>query len=169
MGTAYISGILVGGILAASAAGKWSNLKWFTQVVLAYRLVPRPAAGFVALAITLSETVLALMLILAIGQPFTSLCAMALIGLVSGAVLLNLLRGRSELGCGCSGPHKDKRISWFGLMRNVGLLLLSFNSAGTSLGTFASTILFGGALILIASPQIKRLLEVGDQPLTTPS
>jgi hypothetical protein len=113
-------------------------------------------AGLVALLVVVSETTLSLLLITGIGQPVTGVLGAALVALISLAVILNLVRGRKDLACGCMGPHKQTKISWLGLANNAGLILLCSVSAVRSTGTIAGSLVICAALMLLAAPQIRN-------------
>ena len=47
------------------------------------------------------------------------LAGLGLLGVVTGAVIVNLLRGRTDLDCGCGGAGGDQRLSWGLVLRNA--------------------------------------------------
>jgi Methylamine utilisation protein MauE len=62
-----------------------------------------------------------------------ALVLIALLGLFTGAIVINLVRGRTDIDCGCFGPALRQRLSWWLLPRNgalFGLLAIALMPAG---------------------------------------
>ena len=107
------------------AVSSWSKLRdraAFAGVVADYRLVPETLAGPLALAIPFVEAVVALALLLEDTRFTAAAWAGGLIVMFSLAVLINLLRGRTHIDCGCFGAAFRQRIGWGLLARNAVLL-----------------------------------------------
>jgi hypothetical protein len=151
-------GILARLILAAvfsmSALGKWLNREWFVEVVRQYRLVPNIAVRPIATSIAMCESVLAGLLATGALSPWSGIAAAALLGVFTLALCINLARGNTQMGCGCSGVPRTTVISWHGAVQNcglIGLALLSSLDAGFTeplLGVFV------GSLALVLTPAI---------------
>jgi hypothetical protein len=47
-----------------------------------------------------------------------------LLGVFTGAIAINLARGRTDIDCGCFGPALRQRLSWWLLLRNGALFAL---------------------------------------------
>jgi len=156
------SRIAVGAILALTSLGKWLNLTWFARVVVEYHVVPTAAARAVAVLITSSETMLALLLLTGRGQPASEIAAAALIAVVTVAVVRNLLRGRTDLECGCTG-RPGQKIGWNVVGRNlglVGLALLSANVISTNLSAIdIAPLVFVGCVGLFLWPTALQGLQ----------
>lgn len=54
----------------------------------------------------------------------SSILAIALLLIYSSAVSLNIIRGRTQISCGCGGVLESKHLSWNLLYRNIALLIL---------------------------------------------
>ena len=52
------------------------------------------------------------------------LVLIALLGVFTGAIVINLARGRTDIDCGCFGPALRQRLSWWLLVRNGALFAL---------------------------------------------
>lgn len=48
-----------------------------------------------------------------------------LLGLFSGAIAINLIRGRTDIDCGCFGPVLRQKLSGWLLLRNLALIVLA--------------------------------------------
>jgi len=114
---ALASGLLLfaAGLFATAALHKLRTFIEFTGFVSGYRLLPealiRPASGIVVAA-EIAAIPGALHLIPALSQ----LPTLLLLG-YAAAMGVNLLRGRSDIDCGCGGTPMP--ISWMAVARNL--------------------------------------------------
>jgi len=101
-----------------------------------YQLLPviflRPA--FFALVATELVVVCALLA----NTIFGGIAAVALLSVYTLAIGINLIRGRTEIDCGCSGPAVRQTLSIWLVVRNIGLITLAlitfFGAADRVLG-----------------------------------
>lgn len=160
MDISLVSRIAVAVLLGVSAIAKWVDLGWFARVVASYRLVPRKLTGLAALAIALSETALAALLLSGQLVAPASWAAFGLVLLFSIAVVANLLRGRNDLDCGCAGPQARTKISWSGVVRNLGIAQLCLLSAlSTTAPDGLEVPLFWTGIAFLAWPTIVRFAK----------
>jgi uncharacterized membrane protein YphA (DoxX/SURF4 family) len=113
--------LTLGLLLLTSALGKLRDLPGFTAGVADYRLLPTWAVRPVALALPALELVLALALLGGLALPLAGAGTALLVAGFSGAVALNLRRGR-RIACHCHGLAGSRPIGW-GLVARNGLLL----------------------------------------------
>jgi uncharacterized membrane protein YphA (DoxX/SURF4 family) len=157
-------------LFGAAAWHKLSDLRGFVATVKNYRIVPAVLSTPLASALGLAELGVAILLLsAALGVSSGSLAplaALALLALYSGALGLNLARGRRDLDCGCMGPANRQLISPALLIRNavlaLGPLALLGGVASRSLGwvdvlsvigaTAMGVIFWNGAHQLAAAP-----------------
>lgn len=162
----FVSRILIGVVLALASVGKWLNLGWFATVLTNYRLVPPAAARAAAVVVTGCESVLAGLLLTGRGHPWAEIAASVFLAGATAAIALNLLRGRTDLECGCSG-RAGHRIEWNLVVRNLGLIglaLLSGNVMSMNLsGRDASPLVFLCCMSLVAWPAAARWLQPGQR------
>ncbi|HEY5645870.1 MAG TPA: MauE/DoxX family redox-associated membrane protein [Pseudomonadales bacterium] len=132
--SALAAGLLVfaAGLFASAALHKIRTFTEFTGFVAGYRLLPqalvRPASG-VIVAAEIAAIAGALLLI-----PALALLPMLLLVLYAGAMVINLLRGRDDIDCGCGGTPMP--ISTTAVARNL-LLAAAFGwAASRPIGTF---------------------------------
>jgi hypothetical protein len=110
-------------LLASAALHKLRDLRRFTEILRAYRLLP---AGAERLAPLVPLTELAL----AVGLLITPLRALAIsLGIVlllgyAAAIAVNLARGRRDLDCGCGAGDAARPIAPWMIARNLVLVLL---------------------------------------------
>lgn len=99
----------------------------FRMSLAAYELLPEWATALAAVGLTIAE----LAVIAAVIVPETrhpgAFGAGALLLLYGGAMAVNLLRGRADIGCGCGGP--EPTLSWYLVLRNGVLAALAVATA----------------------------------------
>jgi uncharacterized membrane protein len=121
--------LLLAGALAAifawSGAVKAVDLERFEGAAAKYRLLPRAVEKHVAWAVPLCEWAGAAGLL----NPSTRTCAavglLLLLCLFTGAIGINLVRGRTNIDCGCFGPALRQDLSAWLLARNAVLMVLA--------------------------------------------
>src|SRR6266542_1897400 len=100
----------------------FAKLLWSDDFVLAvhnYDLLPAKASALVGRLLPPLEVACGTLLALGLGiRPISS--GLGFLLLVACAVAINLARGR-EIDCGCFGASIDRRLSWWTVLRNVGL------------------------------------------------
>jgi len=111
-------------IFAASGALKFYDLEAFRGAVTNYRLIPEWLATPFAWATPVLECAAALGLLLGPLRAAAALVLIVLLGVFTGAIAINLVRGRTDIDCGCFGPALRQRLSWRLLLRNGALLAL---------------------------------------------
>lgn len=126
LGYAAIGALTV--ILWVGAWEKLRNLWIFEAAVAGYDLLPHWLWKPFALAYPLLE-VLAGGLLLMPQTRVTGVAATLLVLLLAtGGVLVNLLRGKTEIDCGCGGlSNSYSGLSWWLVVRNAVLIVLAFS------------------------------------------
>jgi len=109
----------LGAIFLAGAAGKLRDRHVFVAVVQAYGLLPVPTVVVFSFLVMLAELAVGIALWLPPAWPLAQWAGLGLLGVVTGAVIVNLLRGRTDLDCGCGGAGGDQRLSWGLVLRNA--------------------------------------------------
>lgn len=120
-------------LLLASAATKLASPRQFAATVDSYMLLPVPLVAPVAVALSGLELVLGLAMLPVVPvSPHLALAATGVVLLVYGlAMAINVARGRTGLGCGCSGFGKaEAPISRAMVGRNVLLAAIALMLAG---------------------------------------
>ena len=159
-------------IFLGSAALKFSQPTEFRAVVESYRLVPEAAAVLLGWLVPALELAGAIGLVMAATRVAAVLLLLSLLAVFTGAIALNLARGRRDLDCGCFGPLLRQPLSLWLVARN-GLLALLVLAAfipvrGRSLASLdyltivaaaaALVILYGAANYLLATaPKVATL------------
>lgn len=135
--------------------GGWQKLREpdvFAAAVQNYRLLPDAFVPPLARLLPLLEMLAGGLLLFPASCESGGVLAAGLLVLVTGAVVLNLLRGRREIDCGCGGIS-GQPLSWALVARNGVLLLLtlpaSLQGEGRSLFLEDYFTLGGGVLALV--------------------
>jgi len=111
-------------LFIASAVGKVVSLREFREIIGQYDLLPTLLLWPAAVLIPILETVIAVSLIA--GVPIAAPAATTLLGIYGAAMAVNLLRGNSDINCGCSMSATSQQLSWTLVARNAVLAALLF-------------------------------------------
>lgn len=128
----FFSDLVVTRAIAASLslvllAGAWQKLRdplLFAGALENYRLLPGGLVSMVAYLLPLLEGAAGLLLLFPETAAFGGFLTVFLLVTVTAAVLINLLRGRTSIDCGCGGLSSQP-LSWALVARNAVLLLLA--------------------------------------------
>jgi hypothetical protein len=114
-------------IFLGSAALKFWQPTEFRAVVESYRLVPEAGAVVLGWLVPALELAGAIGLVMAATRVAAVLLLLSLLAVFTGAIALNLARGRRDLDCGCFGPLLRQQLSGWLIARNgvLGLLVLA--------------------------------------------
>jgi hypothetical protein len=106
-------------LFGAAAVHKFRDLRRFDEIFVAYGLLPTGIARHVSLGVPLVEALVCLGLLLD-STRFGAACAgiVLLLG-YAAAIGVNLMRGRSDLACGCGGPGDLRPIAAWMVWRNA--------------------------------------------------
>jgi hypothetical protein len=139
-------------ILFAAAWHKFADALMFEAALEAYRLLPSAAAGPLARALPVGEVIVGIGLLVPATRNSALLAFAALMLIYAGAMAINLLRGRSQIDCGCGA--EVHLLSWALVARNVVLALIALALCRTSLAReldwLDGVTLIGGVLALYA-------------------
>lgn len=134
------------------AWSKWQERELFAAAMQGYDLIPDVTVPTASTALILAEATVGVLLCLQLARPFPQLAAIALLVMVTCAVAVNLLRGRTEISCGCGGSSGDQQISWGLVLRNLvlglGLGVAALPVATRELHLADNLIVVLGALML---------------------
>jgi len=162
--------VAAGVVFLSGAVAKWRERELFAQAMEGYDLIPSVAVPGVSLLLIASEFAIGVLLLLPLWRPWPQLAGVGLLALVTAAVAINLLRGRTDISCGCGGASGDQTLSWALVARNgvfAGLLLLA--AAGTAARPLAwadyLVIAVGGLLLAALYAAASQL--IANQPRLT--
>ena len=149
--------VFAGLLLASAGVAKWADRPDFERTLAAYRLLPPWLVGPTAMVLPMAEIGTGLSLIV-LAAP-AAIAAAVLLALFAAAMAINLLRGRTDLACGCgSGGTIGWRLVAVNLSLGALLLLTSrlpIDAAPLVLGIGAFLIRRIGA-VLAALPPLRQ-------------
>ena len=115
-------------MFTAAAIGKLIRLEEFYGVVRNFRLLPDALSRTVAMVLPVVELAVAAgLLITPLAVP-AALSAAVLLVVFGLAIAINVLRGRTQIDCGCFRNGIKQRISWAMVGRNVLLTAMALGA-----------------------------------------
>lgn len=121
--------VTVRGLAAALSilllVGAWQKLRdpvVFGAALENYGLLPTTWVPAVAFVLPATEGMGGLLLLLRETATLGGIVALSVLLLATGAVIVNLVRGRRDIDCGCGGLS-NQQLSWGLVLRNVLLIL----------------------------------------------
>ncbi|MFO1048440.1 MAG: MauE/DoxX family redox-associated membrane protein [Geminicoccaceae bacterium] len=136
---ALAAALVLAAVFGAAGPPKLAARDAFAGVLANYRLLPDRLVAPVALLLPCLEIAVAAGLLIPATRPLAALGAGLLLLLFAAAMAVNLLRGRSDIDCGCAIGRLRERIGWPLVARNlvlatVALLLVVGTPASRALG-----------------------------------
>ena len=122
-------GAAVALVLLFGAGQKVREWEVFRAALANYRLLPEALVTPAALALPALETIAGLALLAGPWRAAGSVLALAVLLTLTGAVAINLLRGRIDIDCGCGGVEGRQRLSWGLVARNFVLMFAAVAAA----------------------------------------
>jgi hypothetical protein len=141
-------------LLAGAAAHKLRDRARFRAALRAYGLVPEVLMGQAAGGIVAGELGVAVALIVApcrVALP--ALAAAFLLLLYAVAIVVNLLRGRRDIDCGCGVDGRSRPLGWWLVGRNLALLGAALAAAlppATRAWTWIDVVTVGGSIATLS-------------------
>jgi hypothetical protein len=112
-------------IFSASGAMKLRDLEMFEASLANYRLAPTWMEKPLAFLLPIAECVAAAGMLLTATRTIAASMVLALLMTFSGAIAINLARGRRNIDCGCFGPALRQELSGWLLLRNAFLMIVA--------------------------------------------
>lgn len=138
-------------VLVVAGFGKLFNLPWFVKSVRGYGIVPAAMAVPAAAFVVGLEIVMGCGLLFYAFMPQVAYVGALLLFVFSLLALVSILRGRSDLDCGCTGPALKVQISWRIITRNIGLACLTLLGIRESATIPSHSLLVSGLLVMVAA------------------
>lgn len=130
-GLLLASRLVLGGLLVAGGAVKLSDRAAYREAVSRYRLVPASLVPELAIAVSVSELILGMGMLLGFAVAVVAGLTALLLLSFTGAIVTVLRRGE-RIPCGCFGDSSSL-ISWWTVTRNFGLIAVA-----TTVAVFAA-------------------------------
>jgi hypothetical protein len=166
---ATLATVALGVIFAASGAMKLADLELFEGAVANYRLLPHWMEKPFAMTLPVVECAAAAGLLIPATRAPAALASLALLAMFTGAVAINLARGRTNIDCGCFGPALRQELSAWMLPRNAMLAALGAAAlmpapARPLLWLDWVTIALGAAMVIVL--YLSANYAIGNEPRT---
>jgi hypothetical protein len=107
-----------------AAAHKLADLAVFKATIDEYQLIPLTLAGTVAALLMVAELLAAILVLVPAIRTYGLMIMAVLLFLYTAGIGINLLRGRRDIDCGCSGPASRHELSGWLVLRNLVMLSL---------------------------------------------
>jgi uncharacterized membrane protein YphA (DoxX/SURF4 family) len=114
--------LLVGSVFVIAGIGKIIDPKHFATEIWNYHLIPMSMVNISALVLPWLELICGLLLISGVKLKANSI-------IIGGLLLVFILAGISaiarglEINCGCFGKESEKKLDWYKILENTGLLI----------------------------------------------
>ena len=136
----------------------------FWQVLDAYKLLPEKLVRSISRAVPLVELITGASLLAMPSSAIPLVMAIGLWALYGAAISINLLRGRTQLECGCGGVAADQTIRWTLVVRNIFLagftaLLFLPEAVRELVWLDFVTIVFGGLMLILLYAAADHLMR----------
>ena len=115
-----ISQLCVIVLFVSAAIQKLNNIEHFTEIVSEYQLLPENFVKVASYLVILAEVLVVVGIALSINAAWPLAGGMLLF--YTAAITINLIKGRREIDCGCSGPAFKQTLSEGLVIRNAVLL-----------------------------------------------
>jgi len=141
------SALVLAVILFAGASHKLRAPHRFARQIDDYALLAGSAVALAARTVPVVEVLIGLALLVPGLRAWGAVGAALLLALYTGAIAINLFRGRRDIDCGCSGPGLERPLSPALLVRNGLLIGMAVIAALPAAGA----VLHGFGLFLIGA------------------
>jgi uncharacterized membrane protein YphA (DoxX/SURF4 family) len=170
---ANLASVALATIFAASGAMKLADLDLFESAIANYRLAPRMLEKPIAIVLPVLECSCAAAVLIPFTRGAAALGMLVLLATFTGAIAINLARGRTNIDCGCFGPALRQELSAWMLARNSVLAALALAAivpaaargvlwldwVTIALGAAAVVVLYFSANFAMANAPMTRALE----------
>lgn len=113
-------------ILVTSAFSKFKDMSGHEESIRNYEIVPDRFVRRLGRLNVWTELILGLLILLGIFYKTSIILFLLLMSAYTTAIIVNLLRGRTDLSCGCGGIVGENLISWKLVVRNAVILTSAF-------------------------------------------
>ena len=161
-------------IFGASGAMKLRDLEMFEGSLANYQLAPAWLEKPLAYLLPIIECAAAAGLLMTSTRALAGATLLALLTIFTGAIAINLARGRTNIDCGCFGPALRQELSGWLPLRNLFLMILaavvilpergrateSLDVVTIVLGAITLVVLYASANFAIGNAPKTRALEM---------
>ena len=146
------TGAALSAILLLGCAPKLRDRASFALAVEQYRLLPAAAVAAFATLLPLLEGAAGAGLLFGPTRAVGAALALAVLAVVTAAVAINVMRGRTDIDCGCGGPEGRQRLGWGLVVRNavlIGAALLAGSDGHARAWVWLDGVTFAGTALAL--------------------
>ena len=138
---AYAIQLLIAALFLHAGISKLSpqNQSYYQRVVQGYELFPSSFVKLIPFILGVFEILAALAILIKQTSSIGLIAATALLSLYGLVFARQLLKGKTDINCGCAGPGADVRISPLLLVRNATLVALCVFAIIVGSSTFVAS------------------------------
>ncbi|MFS0554349.1 MauE/DoxX family redox-associated membrane protein [Brevibacillus sp. 179-C9.3 HS] len=112
-------------LFLSTFVSKISDMGTHLSIVRAYRIIPYPwSKSFTYLDLGL-QVIVGISLLIGLFTKLGLSLAILLLGAYTAAIIINLVRGREKISCGCGGMAGNHFLSWKLVFRNLVFIILA--------------------------------------------
>jgi len=119
---ALLVGVTLGLVFLVAGISKLRELASFSYTMRSYQILPDFLTEKLAPVLPVIEIILGISLLLGIALPVSAAASVLLLTVFVAAMLINILRGRKGIPCGCFGSLGGTKIGWVPVGRNAMLI-----------------------------------------------
>uniref|UniRef100_UPI003F49A608 MauE/DoxX family redox-associated membrane protein n=1 Tax=Cupriavidus necator TaxID=106590 RepID=UPI003F49A608 len=119
-------------VLLLSVLPKLREFERFHAAFGVYGLLPSAWSRVASMAFVAAETGAALLLVVRPLHPLSAVAGLAVVGLATAAVVINLAHGRRDIRCGCGSDADSMPLSAGLVLRNLALLAVLATAAASA-------------------------------------
>lgn len=116
-------------IFISSSISKYNTFDKHIGIIEDYKVLPTNWSRVMGKLDITAEFVVGLLLLVGLFQFFGGFFAACILLIYTIAIVINLLRGRNEISCGCGGVLGNHNLSWILVTRNILLSLICIKVA----------------------------------------
>ncbi|KXY27344.1 MULTISPECIES: MauE/DoxX family redox-associated membrane protein [Bacillus] len=118
--------VMIGILFLSTAISKISDFKKHVIIVKEYEIIPQKLAKSFSIFEVILEFSCASLLLLGLFPVISGLVLFILLVLYTTGIVINLLKKRTTISCGCGGIAGNHHLSWFLVFRNIVLLTVVY-------------------------------------------
>ncbi|WP_342805105.1 MauE/DoxX family redox-associated membrane protein [Alteromonas sp. M12] len=132
-----------------------SNREYYKQLFADYGVTKPKLASALSYVLGALELIIAVALIFEATRTNASIIAALLLSIYLTGMAIQLIQGKRDINCGCSGPNSHIKVSWPLILRNAVLvplvLICTLPTAGFASSLWFAVLMTGAFLILTYS------------------
>lgn len=138
-------------LFLVAVVSKLRHYSVFRATILDYQLAPKPLVGIVAISVITLEASVVLGSLSLSYSSIAMQIAMYLVLFYGVAIAINLIRGRRDIDCGCTGPAVRQSLSGWLVLRNAGLAGVAWLGSLVAVNRSLSVLDYGLVVLVVVA------------------